>query len=301
MGNGLFRPESFVTYEPRKLKKSRGVLHMNIEPLPQGFGAEVKGFDVLHGCSPAEVATLRAAYSKWNLLIFRNCGVLPPERQVEITGWFGKIGANADSQGRPWTVLHNDNATGSALLPFHSDITFFAHPLEGISLHPQALPHVETSTTFISNAVAWDALSPDLQREVRDLRARHYYDSSAEMGMDWPILEYWHPVRLEHPKTGRPLLFVTEHHVNRISEVSESRSAELLSTLFATLYAPERRYEHVWHLGELVIWDNLAIQHARTRESAPSEGVRALQRVAIGEYGFLEQLRQVQAQASTIA
>jgi len=83
--------------------------------------------------------------------------------------------------------------------------------------------------------------------------------------------------------------------------VSESRSAELLRALFATLYTPERRYEHVWHLGELVIWDNLAIQHARTRESAPSQGVRALQRVAIGEHGFLEQLRQVQSQASTIA
>jgi len=274
---------------------------MKIEPLPQGFGAEVKDFDVLYGRSPTDVATLRAAYSKWNLLIFRNCAVLPPERQVEITGWFGKIGANADAQGRPWTVLHNDNATGSTLLPFHSDITFFAHPLEGISLHPQALPNVETSTTFVSNAVAWEALSPELQREVHHLRGRHHYDNAAELGMEWPTLEYWHPVRLEHPKTGRPLLFVTEHHVNRISDVSESRSAELLSALFATLYAPERRYEHVWHLGELVIWDNIAIQHARTRESAPSEGVRALQRVAIGEYGFLEQLRQVQSRTSAIA
>lgn len=43
------------------------------------------------------------------------------------------------------------------------------------------------------------------------------------------------------------------------------RSAELLKELFATLYAAERRYEHIWRRGELVIWDNLAIQHARTR------------------------------------
>jgi taurine dioxygenase len=270
---------------------------MKIQPLPQGFGAEVKDFDVQQGRSPRDVADLQAAYSRWNLLIFRNCGRLAPERQVEITGWFGKIGANSDEQGRPWTVIHNDNATGSALLPFHSDITFFPHPLEGISLHPQALPNVETSTTFVSNAVAWDALSADLKREVQDLRGRHYYASAAEMGMDWPVLEYWHPVRLEHPKTGRPLLFVTEHHVDRISDVGESRSAELLCDLFATLYSPERRYEHVWRLGDLTIWDNLAIQHARTRESAPSDGVRALQRVAIGEHGFREQLRLAQSRA----
>ena len=130
---------------------------MKIEPLPLGFGAEVKDFEVQQGRNPQDVADLQAAYSEWNLLIFRNCGLLAPERQVEITGWFGKIGANADEQGRPWTVLHNDNANGSAALPFHSDITFFAHPLEGISLHPQALPNIETSTTFVSNAVAWDA------------------------------------------------------------------------------------------------------------------------------------------------
>jgi taurine dioxygenase len=86
------------------------------------------------------------------------------------------------------------------------------------------------------------------------------------------------------------MLFVTEHHVDLISDVSEARSAELLATLFKQLYAPSRRYEHVWRVGDLVIWDNLAIQHARTRASDPSEGVRALQRVAIGEHGFKEQL-----------
>jgi taurine dioxygenase len=46
---------------------------------------------------------------------------------------------------------------------------------------------------------------------------------------------------------------------------STLRSAELLKELFATLYAAERRYEHIWRRGALVIWDNLAIQHARTR------------------------------------
>jgi len=263
---------------------------VEIEPLSQGFGAEVTGFDVRHGRAPAEVSALRSAYEQWNLLIFRGCGLLDPERQVEIAGWFGPVGGNRDERGRRWTVLHNDNATGSAELPFHCDISFMAHPLEGISLHPQALPDVETSTTFVSNAVAWDALPRNLQNELKRLRGHHYYDSSSEMNLDWPPFEQWHPVCLEHPKSKRPMLFVTEHHVDLISDVSEARSAELLAILFKQLYAPSRRYEHVWRVGDLVIWDNLAIQHARTRASDPSEGVRALQRVAIGEHGFKEQL-----------
>ena len=266
---------------------------MDIKPLSQGFGAEVTGFDIHHGGALADVAALRAAYLQWNLLIFRGCELLAPERQVEITGWFGTIGANSDEQGRPWTVLHNDNAIGSAVLPFHCDISYMQYPLEGISLHPLALPGIETSTTFVSNAVAWDALPREVQNELRGLRGRHYYASSAQMNMDWPTFEHWHPVCLDHPKTKRPLLFVTEHHVDRISDVGDARSAELLELLFSELYAPRRRYEHVWRVGDLVIWDNLAIQHARTRASAPSDGVRALQRVAIGEHGFLEQLELV--------
>jgi len=263
---------------------------VEIKPLSQGFGAEVTGFDVHRGRAPVDVSALIDAYEHWDLLIFRDCGLLAPERQVEMTGWFGPIGANRDAQGRPWTVLHNDDAAGSAELPFHCDISFMPYPLEGISLHPQALPNVETSTTFVSNAVAWDALPRDMQHELQGLRGRHYYDRSADMNMDWPVFEHWHPVCLEHPKSKRPMLFVTEHHVDRISDVSEARSAELLELLFSVLYAPHRRYEHVWRVGDLVIWDNLAIQHARTRPSAPSEGVRALQRVAIGEHGFIDQL-----------
>ena len=271
---------------------------MEIRPLSPGFGAEVTGFDAQSGRAPQDVTALRAAYENWNLLIFRGCGLLAPERQVEITGWFGPIGANSDEHGRPWTVLHNENATGSAQLPFHCDISFMPYPLEGISLHPQALPDVETSTTFVSNAVAWNALPRNLQNELRGLRARHYYDSSAEMNLNWPPFEHWHPVCFEHPKSKRPLLFVTEHHVDRISDVSEERSAELLETLFSELYAPHRRYEHFWREGDLVIWDNLAIQHARTRTSPPSEGVRALQRVAIGDHGFKEQLERVLAMSA---
>jgi taurine dioxygenase len=87
-----------------------------------------------------------------------------------------------------------------------------------------------------------------------------------------------------------------EHHVDRISELSESESATLLAELFAVL-ATERRYEQVWQIGDLVIWDNLAVQHARPRESSPSTGVRALQRVALGEYGFRDQLERVKSQA----
>jgi alpha-ketoglutarate-dependent taurine dioxygenase len=63
-------------------------------------------------------------------------------------------------------------------------MTCLPHPLEGISLHPQAVPRVSSSTTFVSNAVAWDALPPALQDELRGLRGCHRYKRSAELDLN---------------------------------------------------------------------------------------------------------------------
>ena len=37
----------------------------------------------------------------------------------------------------------------------------------------------------------------------------------------------------------------------------------MLEELFAHLYAPENVFEHEWRQGDLVVWDNIAAQHAR--------------------------------------
>ncbi len=102
-------------------------------------------------------------------------------------------------------------------------------------------------------------------------------------------------MRERHPRTGRPILLVTEHHADRILEMDEARSREVLDGLFEVLYAPEARYEHAWHLDDLLIWDNLAIQHARTERSDPAEGKRALQRVALAEKGLPELIERARA------
>ena len=270
---------------------------MPITPLTQGFGAEVTDFDLAGGRDPDDIARLQEAYRHRDLLVFRGTGHLTPERQMEVAGWFGPIIA----EGSGWTVLDNAEPTGRFALPFHSDITFLEFPLAGISLYPQELPAGDTSTTYISNAVAWDSLPEDLQRELHDLKGRHYFASSADIDLGRPFFEYWHPVRMEHPETGRPLLFVTEHHVDRIEGMSEARSAEVLQRLFAALYATERRYEHIWREGDLLVWNNLAIQHARTRVAELSEGKRVMRRVQLGTVGFGEQVRRLREIAARAA
>ena len=152
------------------------------------------------------------------------------------------------------------------------------------------IPPGGTSTTFVSGDLAWRALSADLRAELQDCSAAHVFDAAEEFGFDWPRFDTRHPVCLRHPKSGREVLFVNETHVSAIEGLSPSRSAEVLPILFDALYAPERRYDHEWRPGDLVVFDNLAVQHARTRAADPSEGRRVIRRVQIGEIGFAQQL-----------
>lgn len=268
---------------------------LRVAPLPQGFGAEISGFDMQDGRDPAHVEALRRAYEEHQLLVLRDCGRLSPERQVEFAGWFGQLVSNGPSGSVDGycTLLHNDEMAGSMHLPFHCDLSYTECPIKGISLHALAVPPGGTSTTFVSNATAWDSLPDGMRAELRDMTVRHFLAARPVYG--WPDFIADHPLRLEHPRTGRPLLFVTEHHSMRILELDETRSAAVLAELFARLYASERRYEHPWRVGDLLIWDNLAVQHARTRPSHPSEGERAMQRVALSEVGLDELVERARA------
>ena len=62
----------------------------------------------------------------------------------------------------------------------------------------------------------------------------------------------------------------------------------MLAELFAHLYAPENVYTHRWESNDLVIWDNLSVQHARPEEADLARGLRSMQRVALNDVPFVE-------------
>ena len=45
---------------------------------------------------------------------------------------------------------------------------------------------------------------------------------------------------------------------------TREESDELLNALFDHAEKPEFVYEHVWRLGDLLLWDNRCSSHART-------------------------------------
>jgi taurine dioxygenase len=256
---------------------------LRLRHLHEGFGVEVLDVDLNGIVGPALIDELRQAYDEHQMLLFR-CGRVSPERQVEVTRWFGRLSRHSD--GKDWTVLHNENAVGSARLPFHSDFSYTETPLKGISLHAIAVPPSGTSTTFASAMHGWATLAPEQQDRLAGLTLRHLHHSS--LVPEWPNFVADHPLRLPHPRTGKPILFSTEQHATRIHQLEQAESDALIDALLAHLYAFGKIYVHRWELDDLLIWDNLAIQHARTQQADIEHGERAMQRVALADIGIDE-------------
>ncbi len=256
---------------------------MLIRPLHPNFGAEVLDLQ-LEAATPQDIDTLRAALDEHQLLLFRNGESLAPEQQVEICGWFGPPVDNGD--GRLWSMLRNEEAAGRIKLPFHADFTYTDSPIKIISLHASELPPGGTSTSFVSGIHGWASLPLELQTRLAPMTLRHRHVSAITTGLPEFIAD--HPLRKEHPRSGRPILFATEYHAHRILELDLEESDAILSRLFEHLYAEQHIYTHRWQLHDLMIWDNLAVQHARREAAELSAGKRAVQRVVVNEMTYPE-------------
>jgi len=70
-------------------------------------------------------------------------------------------------------------------------------------------------------------------------------------------------------------------HTDRIVGLPEADSEALLGELFDHLYAPENTFVLDWSVGDLAVWDNIALQHHRP--DFPATAPRTMQRVCINE------------------
>jgi taurine dioxygenase len=61
-----------------------------------------------------------------------------------------------------------------------------------------------------------------------------------------------------------------------IEGMDRAESEEILAQLFDLTEDPAMVYEHVWHPGDLLMWDNLSCLHART--DWPEDQTRMLRR-----------------------
>ena len=127
-------------------------------------------------------------------------------------------------------------------------------------------------TGFIDAAEAYTRLPAALRERIADVSAVH-----VERFPRGPVPNrVRHPVVLHHPVTGIPILFVNPLFTESIPEAGDD---SLLVELQASFAAPAIQYWHRWRPGDLLIWDNLVLQHARNE--FPATDRRTIRRCQI--------------------
>ena len=273
---------------------SHGVERLRTRPLSDALGVEILEVDLRDPLSPARVAQLREAWYGGLILLLRD-QTLAEADQVRFAEYFGEPGRtiNVHNTGNHPAIMLISNirkdgkpigALPDGEMQFHSDQCYVERPAAASMLYAIEVPRVGGNTMFANTYLAYETLPADIKRRIDGRRALNAYDyNNAATFRGTRIREgvphYSHPVVRTHPATGRKALYVNRLMTVAIEGVPAAESDELLNLLFD--HQEQRRfvYEHVWHVGDILMWDNRCALHART-DFSPNER-RLMRRITI--------------------
>ena len=246
------------------------------------FGAEI-AHDLSQPLTPAEAEHLRALFNEHGLLLARG-QALTMARQRKVCALLGPILLRAGENG---TMTNEGGGPSASELAWHSDAAYTEHPFDALSLHALDVIDGASSTRFVSAEIA---LPEDLQAALagceQEMISPHYTvlaERTCDQRDPIALKRGRMPVFHTNPHNGRSCVWVSAMHTARLIDTDWEAGRALLHQVYDYLYAPEKVFEHRWHRGDLIIWDNIALQHMRG--NVEGVGKRVLQRVIVGTEG----------------
>ena len=272
------------------------------------IGGEILGIDAAKPIGDATFAEIESTFYRHAVVVFRD-QTLTPVELVAFSRRFGRPQANVrsgiqKSQTPEITLISNITENGKPIGShdagryWHSDLCYLDTPSKLTLLQALEVPERDGvaygDTRFASAVAAHDALPDDLKRRLEGLKAansyRYMWNRKAQAFGVRPVLseqelekyppDAIHPVIRTHPATGQKCLYVCEGYTREIVDIPEAESEELLRMLFTHAVKPDFIYRHKWRIGDLLVWDNCAVQHKATFDYPP-ELRRRMQRCTI--------------------
>ena len=279
------------------------VLDLTVTPLSPACGAEISGIDLTRPLAPAQVHAVHQAWTQHLVLVFRG-QTLSQDDQLRFASYFGELGSRKQApqalrsraegiqQDHEKVLLVTNikldgqpiGAFGDGEFWFHIDSGYSARPYKYTFLYALELPSRGGNTLFSNMYKAAEAVPPELRAKLAGKRALHIHEynrarQASHSGDISDIPHCFHPVFITHPETGRKALFVDRLMTTRIEDLNEEESAATLAELYVIGERREFIYEHVWKLGDFLMWDNRCTIHART--DFPKEERRLLRRCTV--------------------
>ena len=277
-----------------------GDVDLTLRPLSPAIGVEIKGLDLRRPLNSTVIAAVRSAWYRHCVIILRDQS-LTEDEQARFGEYLGNLYTSHSShyQNRlrrhPATLfISNVREDGRLIgtLPdgevhFHSDMAFSASPPVATMLYGLEIPSRGGNTKFANMYAAYEALPEAMKSRLEALSALNIYDPYDAAGAAATRLSsvspdapsHVHPIVRTHPATGRKSLFVNRLMTHRIEGLPPAESDNLLSYLFDHQEQEKFVYEHVWKVGDLVLWDNRCTLHARTDFNANER--RLLRRMTV--------------------
>ena len=274
---------------------------MPVEVIPTGaaLGAEIVGVDLSREPSPAEAASIEAAWRQHLVVLFRGQRLTDPQlvRFSRIFGdldlgpageWAERGGSSAEEFPEVWVisnVVENGRPIGSlgaGEAEWHTDMSYVETPPKASVLYAIEVPPHGGNTYFANMYRALDELRPELRQRIEGRRANHSsaYTSAGELRAGQQAVTdvraapgARHPILRRHEETGRLALYLGRRTDAYIDGLPLDESESMLDELWAECTRPELVYMHEWRVGDVLMWDNRCVIHRRDAFAAASRRI----------------------------
>jgi taurine dioxygenase len=279
------------------------VIDITVTPMSPACGAEVSGVDLTRPLSETQVRAIKEAWGKHLVLVFRG-QKLSQDDQLRFASYFGDLGSRKKApealrnrtegvaQDHEKVLLVSNikvdgvpiGAFGEGEFWFHIDSGYSPKPYKYTFLYALELPSTGGNTMFSNMYKAYAAVPQALKERLKGRKALHIHEynrarQANHSGDISGVPHHAHPVFITHPDTGGKTLFVDRLMTTRIEGMSEQESSAILEQLYDIGERREFIFEHVWQLGDFLMWDNRCTIHART--DFPKEERRLLRRCTV--------------------
>ncbi|TMJ73681.1 MAG: TauD/TfdA family dioxygenase [Alphaproteobacteria bacterium] len=258
-----------------------------IEVIPSGraLGVEVRGID-LTKLGDAAFARLIQVWHQYSVVLIRNQRLSDQEliafsRRLGDLDWApiqetGRrfveglpeiyIVSNVKVNGEPIGSLGDGEAV------WHTDMSYLEVPPKASILYSLEVPPLGGNTSFCTMYGIYEALPQTLKDRIAGLKIKHdgTYNSGGYVRQgvtptDDPRTSPGavHPLVCTHPDTGWRMLYLGRRRNAYLVGLELAESDALLDELWSFVDRPEFAWEHVWRVGDLVLWDNRCTMHRR--------------------------------------
>ncbi|MEM7405338.1 MAG: TauD/TfdA family dioxygenase [Pseudomonadota bacterium] len=270
------------------------------------IGGDLNGIDLSTDLSDADITEFKRCFFDRSVIVARN-QTLAPHHLLRIARWFGEPDQHflkhyAHPDEPQVLVLSNIIDAGKprgfadAGRVWHSDGSYMQTPVAVTLLYALEVPHDNGralgDTQFASAWAACDGLPVATREKARGQEVVHQVGGrrrdlgtgrSSDRAEEDRQPEAFHPALRVHPETGREYIFVSKGECRQVVGMPDEEALCLIDELAEAVQRPEYRYTHRWQVGDLLIWDNQAVQHLASFDYQWPQHRRLMHRVTVPE------------------